>query len=105
MAWNPFGGRGASVVPAPDRDRALALFEYPSCPYCQRVLRRLGPLGLTDAVTLRDVHREDGAMAELVAATGGTQVPCLVVDGVPLLESADIVDWLEAYAARAPRRS
>lgn len=103
MGWNPFGAHDDTTVPAPDRDRALALFEYPSCPYCQRVMRRLGPLGLTDAVKLRDVHADQGAMAELVAATGRTQVPCLVIDGVPLLESADIVDWLEAYAARPSR--
>lgn len=100
MGW--FGSdRGVpDTVPAPDRPRALALYQYATCPYCHRVLRRLPDLGLVDAVKLRDVRADPTAMAELRAATGGSQVPCLFVDGEPLLESADILRWLEAYAAR-----
>jgi glutathione S-transferase len=30
--------------------------------------------------------------------TGRNTVPCLYIDDVPLFESADIIDWLEAYA-------
>ncbi len=88
-------------VPSPDRPRELALYQFPSCPFCQRVLRAIDRLGLD--VPLRDTLADPEARRELVAATGGTQVPCLFVDGVPLLESLDIVAWLEAYAEGGAR--
>ena len=51
-------------------------------------------------VQMRDTRTEPGARAELLRRTGRTQVPCLFVDDVPFFESADIVDWLAAYAVR-----
>ncbi len=96
-----FGG-GASFpddVPAPDTDRDLILFKYDTCPYCQRVMRHAKALGVE--LQMRDTMRDPGARKELVGHTGGTQVPMLLIDGVPLLESADINAWLDAYAERA----
>jgi glutaredoxin 3 len=85
-------------APTPDRDRALVLYKYDTCPYCQRVFRKIAALGLS--VPTRDVNTEAGARQELFEATRRSQVPCLFIDGVPLFESADIMEWLEAYAAR-----
>ena len=48
----------------------------------------------------KDTLREPAARDELRRFTGGTQVPMLLIDGVPLLESADINDWLSRYAER-----
>ncbi len=93
------GPNGApSRVPSPTVARSLVLFKYDSCPYCQRVLRHAKSLGVS--LETRDTLMERAARDELVRLTGGTQVPMLLIDGVPLLESADINRWLDAYAAR-----
>ena len=83
-------------VPPPDRERKLELYKYDSCGYCALVLRALQRMPEVQ-VTLYDTIRDPLASARLRQATGRTQVPCLFVDGQPLLESADIVRWLEAY--------
>ena len=73
---------------------SLELYYYPECPYCQRVLRALDELGAKGAVTFRDIHADDNARQTLVAVGGKQQVPCLFIDGTPLYESGDIVEWL-----------
>lgn len=96
MSWFSSSNVVPTSVPSPDQPRTLLLYKYDACPYCQRVLRRLP--GLDVKLTLRDTMMDASARDELVDATGRTQVPCLFVDGVPLLESLDILAWLEAYA-------
>ena len=88
-------------VPSPDQRRSLALYKYDTCGYCARVLRAIERIGLE--VELRDVVRSTAFRDELLAATGRTTVPCLVVDGAHLFESSDIVAWLEAYGSRVDR--
>ena len=67
-------------------------------PYCVRVFRVIDELSIE--VTYKDTRTEPGVRTELAQRNGTTQVPCLFIDGVPLLESADIEDWLRAYAIR-----
>lgn len=74
------------------------MYKYDACPFCVRVMRHADELGLD--LEMRDTRQDDGARDALRQLTGGTQVPCLVIDGVPLLESADINRWLTAYQAR-----
>ncbi len=83
-------------APAPTPPRELALYKFDSCPYCIRVQRHVAKLGID--VPTRDIHRDPDARRELREYTGGGQVPCLFIDGTPLLESADINAWLTAYA-------
>lgn len=90
-------------VPAPDEHRALVLYKYDSCPYCQRVMRTIDDLGLE--LERRDTMRDPQARKELVAATGWTQVPCLFIDGQPLLESTDIIEWLRSYAEHGAQQA
>ena len=85
-------------VPTPDQPRELVLYAFQACPYCQRVFRAADDLGLR--IPVRDTRRDPEASRALRALTGGTQVPCLVIDGQPLLESADIVQWLRQYKER-----
>ncbi len=95
-----FGGGGGRVpagAPPTNVAHALTLYQYAACPYCQRVLRALPRLGVD--VELKDTRNEPSARRELLDLTGRTQVPCLVIDGKPMFESADILAWLEAYAA------
>jgi glutaredoxin 2 len=85
-------------VPSPDQERSLALYKYDSCPFCMRVMHHVRGLGLE--VEMRDIHRDPEARRQLMTYTGHTQVPMLLIDDVPMLESADINRWLSAYAKR-----
>ena len=73
---------------------SLELYYYPECPYCQKVLWALDQLDAAAAITLRNIHMDDDALRTLVDVGGKRQVPCLFIDGVPLYESDDIVEWL-----------
>lgn len=74
----------------------LLLYKFDSCPYARRVMRCIDELGLE--VERRDTRTDIEAMRSLRDLTGRTQVPCLVIDGEPMLESADIVRWLRQKA-------
>jgi glutaredoxin 3 len=71
----------------------LVLYMFPSCPYCQRVLRRAKELAL--ALPLRDIRQDPQALQELQRVGGKTTVPCLFINGQPMYESLDIVRFLE----------
>jgi glutathione S-transferase len=49
-------------------------------------------------IPMRDIHAEPAARDDLIRIGGKGQVPCLMIDGEPLYESADIVRWLKANA-------
>ena len=74
----------------------LELYYFPTCPFCQKVLRYMAAAGIEDRVALKNIHADAEADATLVAVGGKHQVPCLFIDGEPLYESDDIVAWLRA---------
>jgi glutathione S-transferase len=78
---------------------ALQLYHRWHCPYSKRVRDYIEQQGLGGRIAFVEIGEVDGAEAELEALTGRTQVPCLVIDGTPKLESRDIVAWLEANLA------
>ena len=43
---------------------------------------------------MKNIHADDEADATLVRVGGKHQVPCLFIDGDPMYESLDIIDWL-----------
>lgn len=73
----------------------LELYHKMECPYSAKVRAYLHDSGMQEMVTYHDIEKEDGASEELELLTGDTQVPCLVADGRPILESQKIVDFLE----------
>lgn len=77
----------------------LELFKMDSCPYCQRVLREIRTSGRSDVV-LFDTDSDPSARARLVREGGMDQVPCLFIDGTPLYESLDIIEWLRSHPRR-----
>ena len=85
-------------TPAPDQERALVLYKYDACPYCQMVQRVVDDLGVP--VQMADTRKDPKNRADLKEKTGRTQVPCLFIDGHPLFESGDISAWLTAYSGR-----
>ena len=91
---NRSGGTG-QVVLLDGTTAQLALYKYDSCPYCRRVFAVIDELGVD--VEYRDVHQSPDWQRDLRRRTGGTQVPCLLIDDEPLLESLDIIQWLRAH--------
>jgi len=77
----------------------LELYQFPECPYCDKVLRVINELKVD--VTLHNTRTDSKAREALVKLNGISQVPCLLINGKPMLESDDIVQWLKSnYAAK-----
>ena len=74
----------------------LTLYKFDGCYFCHRVISVIDELGV--AVSYRDTRSEQGALQELLRVGGVDQVPCLFINGEPLYESADIIDFLRARA-------
>jgi len=72
----------------------MILYHFESCPYCAIVRAAIDRLEVPDVET-RDILENRTYRDELIRLNGTRQVPCLVVDGKPMLESEDIVSFLE----------
>ncbi|WP_207063540.1 glutaredoxin [Motiliproteus sp. SC1-56] len=84
--------------------QALALYQYPACPFCVKVRRALRRHSLN--VELRDAKREPEHREALVAGGGRLKVPCLQIQEPNgevrwLYESGDIVRYLEGRFVQA----
>lgn len=82
---------------APTEDQ-LALYYYPTCPYCHRVQRVIDRLGLD--VDLRNTIMNPTHRNALMEARGNTTVPVLWIQSPDgdvrwMPESLDIVEYLE----------
>lgn len=75
--------------------KLLTLYHFQSCPYCARVRHFIEDQGLD--IPMKDIRLDPAAQEELKAIGGKTQVPCLVIDGVALYESTDIIAWLKQH--------
>ncbi|CAC9442956.1 Glutaredoxin [uncultured Gammaproteobacteria bacterium] len=91
--------RGESKQQEVDQQTAnIELYQFFGCPFCiktRRVIRRLNL-----KIVTRDAQNRQGAYrAELLKATGKTQVPCLKItngDQVEwMLETSQIIAYLE----------
>jgi glutaredoxin len=72
----------------------LELFYYDSCPFCQRVLSTANQLNIK--IELKDILTNTENLEKLVNDTGRRTVPCLYIDGKPMFESSDIINWLQS---------
>jgi glutathione S-transferase len=75
----------------------LELYHFESCPYCAKVRVVIDELGLKSKIKYHDTLKDPAAEKRLVEMNGDDQVPCLVIDGKPMLESDDIVAWLRDH--------
>lgn len=78
----------------------LELYELPGCPYCKKVIDKLGELDLE--YESHEVPRSHSERTEVEKVSGQTGVPVLVdkengIEGMP--ESDDIVEYLEKHYA------
>lgn len=71
----------------------LVLYYNPDCPYSKKVLKFLEKIG--KEIPFKNVKNDLKAKEELLHLGGKTQTPCLFIDGKPLYESDDIIDWLD----------
>lgn len=76
----------------------LILYKFDACPFCRRVMRKIKELNLE--LHYKDTRNNPVYRKELLEIGGKTQVPCLLINGQPLYESADINRALQAYAER-----
>lgn len=79
------------------RTRALALYHFPTCPFCLKTRRAIRRLSLD--IELRNARSDDAHRAALIAGGGKPQVPCLRITGDDgqqswLYESDAINAWL-----------
>ena len=70
--------RPAAAQEAVDaRTRTLALYHYPTCPFCLKTRRVIQRLSLK--IELRDAQHDEAHRAALIAGGGKPQVPCLLI--------------------------
>lgn len=74
----------------------LELFYKESCPFCQKVMRFIDKHELRDKIEFFDIVKDDSAKKRLVDEGGMNQVPCLFIDGKPMYESSDIIEYLKS---------
>lgn len=74
---------------------SLVLYHFEACPYCAKVRNLISELGID--LEMKDTRENKLFMDELIELNGKTQVPCLVIDGKPMLESEVIVDYLREH--------
>ena len=74
----------------------LELYMFDSCMYCQKVLSFCSSAGIQ--IPTVDIMADEAARNLLYEKTKSMQVPCLMINNQPLLESDDIIEYLkEAY--------
>ena len=74
----------------------LELYKMATCPYCRKVMEYIASTGRTDII-YRDINEDKEAEQTLITLGGKRQVPCLFIDGKPMYESMDIIEWLKEH--------
>lgn len=83
----------------------IQLYHRLYCPYSKEVRDFIEMNNLRDQITYTELDDEVDAVERLVRLTGGQQVPCLVINGRPKLESKQIIDWLRENLQNVPQQN
>lgn len=78
---------------------SLTLYQYSSCPFCQRVLQYMSQNGIE--LQLKDTMMDPDARQELIDLGGRGMVPALRIGDEIMYESNDIIQWLEKNVVMA----
>ena len=70
----------------------LVLYSSSRCIFCLRVHQVLQGLGLE--IPIVDINAKPENRRQLIELGGKSQVPMLLINGAPLYESRDIIDFL-----------
>jgi glutaredoxin 3 len=76
-------------------EHELIFYYRSTCFWCNRVIDVLKALKVP--VIYKDISLDKAAKRELIQIGGKQQVPCLFVDGHPIYESKDIIQWLKDH--------
>ena len=76
----------------------LLLYYFDTCKYCQKVLAFMNQESIQ--IPVKDIVGDANNMKELLERTGRYRVPCLFINGEPLYESEDIINWLKKSLIR-----
>ena len=88
-------GGGLQAFPAPrGLPEGSILYVKSNCGFSRAALIACDNLHIKERLELRNVSEEEAARSALVSLCGNDQAPCLVVDGKPVHESADIIHLL-----------
>ena len=80
--------------------KTIALYYMPQCPHSQKVLAYLRKENIS--IPLKDVSKDAQAKEELRVIGGHMIVPCLIVDGRPIYNDYDIIQWLSENKKTIP---
>ena len=72
----------------------LELYHREPCPFSAKVRNFINQNKLQPKIKYHDIDTDEDSYRALLQLTDDEQVPCLVVDGRPILESDDIIAWL-----------
>ena len=72
----------------------LELFKKETCPYCRKVMNYIAEANRSD-IEYHDIDESSEDRERLIKEGGMLQVPCLFIDGKPMYESDDIIEWLK----------
>ena len=81
----------------------LDYYYFPSCPFCQMVDSVIKELKIK--VEYKNIHEDRSSLEKLFKDTGRQTVPCLYIDGEPMHESRDIIQWLETNKSKLEKVS
>ncbi len=73
--------------------KELKLYYKDVCPYCQKVMRYMKKNDIE--VEMMDIKADPKNQEDLIKIGGMDQVPMLLIDGDPLYESDDIIQWFK----------
>jgi hypothetical protein len=92
-------GAGLEAFPAPPGlPEGSVLYFKNNCGFSTAALLACDNLHLQQRLELRNVSEDEASRSALVSLVGKDQAPCLVMEGNPLLESADIIRCLVGAA-------
>lgn len=89
--------QGNAIESRMTQERELVLYYKPTCPFCRKVLDFMNEDGIE--LPMRDIVADEDARQTLIDVGGKQQVPCLFIDGEPLYESNDIIQYLRDNCA------
>lgn len=74
--------------------KELKFYYKPMCPYCVKVMKYMEENNV-EGVEMLDIVADRKYNMELIEVGGKDQCPMLLIDGKPLYESDDIIEWFK----------